>query len=97
MKRFAREILHTATPQYYKDVLTILQDAGFIRIVEYPYKGRMAKYVVLDTKARICANCAHYRNPQECPLLKGVFDFKEAAAKVPPWKPACEKFEGVEE
>ena len=57
----------------------------------------MAKYVVLDTKARICANCVHYRNPQECPLLEGVFDFKEAAAKVPPWRAACEKFEGVEE
>ena len=96
-RKFVQNILHTTNPQLYKPVLDVLQDGGYIRIIEYPYKGRMAKYVVLDTKARICANCAHYRNPQECPLLKGVFDFKEAAAKVPPWKPACEKFEEVEE
>jgi len=95
--QFTREILHTGNPSYYNFVLQILQDAGYIRIVDYAYKGRPAQYVVLDPKARICANCAHYRDPKECPLLKDVFDFKEAATKVPPWKPACEKFEEVEE
>jgi len=96
-KEFAQKILHTRNPQYYRPVLDVLMDAGYIRIVDYAYKGRPAQYVVLDPKARICANCAHYRDPKECPLLEDVFDFKEAATKVPPWKAACEKFEEVEE
>ncbi|MCD6572039.1 MAG: hypothetical protein J7K62_02070, partial [Thermoplasmata archaeon] len=74
-RTFVQQILHTANPQFYKPVLEILQDAGYIRIVDYVYKGRQAQYVVLDPKARICGNCAHYRDPKECPLIKDVFDF----------------------
>ena len=95
--KFGREILHTGNPTYYQAVLDVLERTGYIRIVDYAYKGRPAQYVVLDPKARICANCAHYRDPKECPLLKDVFDFKEAATKVPPWRSACEKFEEVGE
>ena len=96
-REFLRKILHIGDPRNYLPVLQLLEDAGVIKIVDFIYRGRNVQYVVLDTKARICANCAHYRNPQECPLLEGVFDFKEAAAKVPPWRAACEKFEGVDE
>jgi len=97
IRKFGREILHTGNPTYYQAVLDVLERTGYIRIVDYVYKGRQAQYVVLDPTARICGNCAHYRDPKECPLIKDIFDFKEAATKVPPWEKACEKFEEVVE
>jgi len=95
--KFIQEILNTRNPDSYRAAIEILEEGGYIRVVDYMRKRRPAKYIILDPKARICANCAHYRDPKECPLIKDVFDFKEAATKVPPWKAACEKFEEVEE
>jgi len=97
MTKFGREILHVGNPQFYKPVIEILQAAGYIRVVEYQRKGKLAQYVILDPKARICGNCAFYRSLDKCPKLEGIFDFKEAAEKVPPWADACEKFEEVGE
>ena len=54
------------------------------------------QYIVLDPKAKICANCIHFRS-EKCPLLKDVYDLKKRMLVVPPWKKPCEKFELEEE
>lgn len=91
--KFTREILHTGNPSYYNYVLQILQDAGYIKVVDYVYRGRQGQYVVLDPKARVCANCTHYQQ-ESCPLIMGITDRRLAIAAVPPWNEPCEKFEG---
>jgi len=96
-RQFVQKILHTTNPQLYKPVLEVLEDGGYIRRVEFPYKGRTARYIILDTKARICGNCAFYRNPERCPLLKGCLDIEMCKEKVPPWQAACDKFEPAEQ
>jgi len=97
MKKFAREILHTGSPQYYQMVLQILEEAGYIRMVEFYYRGRPAKYVILDTNAKICANCVYYRDLEHCPRLRGFESIEEAKHAVPPWEVPCEKFRLAEE
>ena len=93
---FGRNILHTGKPQNYQPVIQMLSDFGYIRTVDHIYRGKSVRYVVLDPKAKICANCIHFRS-EECPLLKDVYDLKEKMLKVPPWAKPCEKFELEEE
>lgn len=96
-RKFVREVLVLGNADQYKAVMTLLEDGGYIRTIDGVYRGRNVKYVILDPKARICGNCQYYRSLDECPRLKGVFDFKEAASKVPPWEGACKRFVPVDE
>lgn len=96
-RQFVQKILHTTNPQVYKPLMELLVDGGYIRVVEGMYRGRVAKYVVLDTQARICANCRYFHNPKECPRLKGVVDIRAVNKLVQPWDKACDKFELADE
>jgi len=90
-RTFIRKILSLRTAGEYKPVMELLLDGGYIKEVDHIDKGRNVRYVILDPKAKICANCTHFRS-EECPLLKGVYDLKKRMLASPPWKPACEKF-----
>ena len=90
--KFVQEIFNSNNVNAYKPTIEALIDAGYIKAVDYIYRGRTVQYIVLDPKAKICANCARFRT-EECPLLKDVIDPRERVLVVPPWKSACEKFE----
>jgi len=90
--KFVQEIFNSNNVNAYKPTIEALIDAGYIKAVDYIYRGRTVQYIVLDPKAKVCANCIHFRT-DECPLLKDVIDPRERVLVVPPWKSACEKFE----
>jgi len=94
--KFVQEIFNSNNINAYKPTIEALIDAGYIKAVDYVYKGRSVQYIVLDPKAKICANCIHFRS-EKCPLLKSVYDLKKRMLMVPPWKKPCEKFELEEE
>jgi len=89
---FIKQILHTTNPTYYKAVLEVLEDAGYIKIINYPKGRRMRQYVVLDPSASICANCVYFRDPDRCPRLQNARDEADIITTVPPWAAPCEKF-----
>jgi len=101
-RKFAQQILHTTNPSFYKPVLEILQDAGYIKIVDSMYKGRKVQYVILDTKAKICGNCALFRT-DACPRVQKImqnYDFSNSSdlyqfilEKTRPYDKACDEFE----
>jgi len=102
---FGRNILHTGKPQNYQPVIQMLSDFGYIRTVDYIRRGRTSRYVVLDPKAKICANCARYRT-SECPRIAYLFEAYQhdpdslrdvVVSRTPPWDKPCEKFELAEE
>jgi len=94
---FIKRILHTTNPTYYKAVLEVLEDAGYIKTVNYPKGRRMVQYIVLDPKARVCANCLYFRDPEKCPRLRGAIDEEDIIRAVPPWSAPCEKFRLADE
>ena len=101
-RTFVREILHIGNPSQYESVIRILEDAGYIKVVDYIYRGRVVQYIVLDSKARICANCAFFRT-SECPRISAYFDMYRGESlravvmsKTHPGDKPCEKFEYVE-
>jgi len=55
--KFAEEILKITNAQYFSHVLRALKESGKIREVELSPRK---KFVVLDPKAPICANCAYF-------------------------------------
>jgi len=104
-RTFVREILTLRKANEYEPVIGVLLDAGCIRMVDYIYRGRNVTYVVLDLKAKICANCARYRT-SECPRIAHLFVAYQhdpdslrdvVISRTPPWDKPCEKFELAEE
>jgi hypothetical protein len=94
---FVRKILHTGNPQFYTTVIQILQDAGYIRLIDGINRGRKVTYVILDPKARICGNCIYYGDAKNCPLAMEIFDPTTYYERVKPWNPVCEKFANLNE
>jgi len=99
--KFVQEIFNSNNVNAYKATIEALADAGYIKLVDYIYRGRTVQYVVLDPKARICANCSKYRT-SECPRIAHLFkeyrtDFdtltKMVMKETPPWGEPCEEFE----
>ena len=95
-----QEIFNSNNINAYKPTIEALIDAGYIKAVDYIYRGRTVQYIVLDPKAKICANCARYRT-SECPRIAHLFESKAAFDELttivmkmtPPWDKPCEKFE----
>ena len=52
-----KKILEITNTRHFRNVYDALVSRGDIRVVKLPKKGQ---YVVLDTKAPICANCKHF-------------------------------------
>ncbi|MBO8161778.1 MAG: hypothetical protein H0Z24_09115 [Thermosipho sp. (in: Bacteria)] len=71
-RTFVRDILKLRSAYEYKQLVELLEDAGYIRIYDNP-RGR-GKLVVLDTRVPICANCAFFMNAERCPRLDGILD-----------------------
>jgi len=91
--KFVQEIFHSNNINAYESTIEGLVKSKYIRLVDHIHKGRNVQYVVLDPKAKICANCTHFRKKGECPKLGDLMDPKDIMLASPPWKPACEGFE----
>lgn len=96
LRTFVRQILHLGNPRQYENILRILEDAGYIRQIQWKYRGRTVRYIILDTSARICGNCAKFGISGECPKLRVISLSDKIYELVRPWDKACEEFEAVE-
>ena len=96
-RQFIREVLSLREVWEYEPTIKLLVDGGYIKPVDYIRRGRTIPYIVLDTKAKICANCLHFRKKDECPMIDDLMDPREIVLATPPWRPACKKFELADE
>jgi len=91
---FIRTLFHTNDVGRYEKLLQLAEEAKILRVVEgfKKRRGRVVRYVILDTDARICGNCYFYGTTM-CPKMKKSIDVLGARAQVSPADSACEKFE----
>lgn len=91
---FIKTLFHTNDVGRYEKLLQLAEEAKIIRIVQGSMRrgGRIVRYVVLNTDARICGNCYYYGTTM-CPKAKGVMDVLALRRLVRPTDDACEKFE----
>ena len=99
LREFVKRVLKLGKASDYIPMMEILEDAEVIRKIPRgadPISGRQRFWIVVNTEAKICANCIYY-STTKCPLIGSSSNYVENLRKVSPTLKACNNFKSFKE